>query len=85
MLFGLFVRDVPRALAVASAITALVVYLGMSLAKISSYANNPAVLSACAILASLAVIGVGVAVVRLRARLGAAHRAGARRVEGVNV
>lgn len=64
VVFGLFVSRVPAGLAMASAATAVVVYLGMSLGKVTSLSNNPAVLSACAIVLSTLVLGVGLLLTR---------------------
>jgi sodium/pantothenate symporter len=68
MLFGMFSKKIPTGLAIASAATALVVYLGMSFGKVTSLHNNPAVLSACSIFASTAVMAVGALVQRVTLR-----------------
>jgi len=78
MLFGMFSTKatVTRLMAALSAGTALVVYVGMSLFKVTSMHNNPAVLSAFSIIASLAVMVVGVGYRRITLR------SARRRVEG---
>ena len=78
MAFGMFTRLATTTAATASAATALVVYLGMSIFEISSLHNNPAVLSACAIVASTTVMLVGVAARRQ------SIRAARRRIERVS-
>ena len=61
MLFGMFVKSVTPLTALISAATAVVVYVGMSLFKVTALHNNPAVLSTFAILTSTAVIAIGIA------------------------
>jgi len=60
VLFGMFSRRASRGLALAAALTALVVHFGMYYGKISMYHNNPAVPAACAIVASTLVMAMGV-------------------------
>jgi len=60
VLFGMFSRRASRGLALAAALTALVVHFGMYYGKISMYHNNPAVPAACAIMASTLVMAMGV-------------------------
>lgn len=77
MLFGMFGGKLVTArLAAVSAVTALVVYVGMSAGQVTSMHNNPAVLSAFSIIGSVAVMLLGLARGRLRLR------AARRRVEG---
>jgi SSS family solute:Na+ symporter/sodium/pantothenate symporter len=64
VLFGMFSRRASKGLALAAALTALIVHFGMYYGKISMYHNNPAVPAACAIVASTLVMAVGVAVRR---------------------
>ncbi len=64
MLFGVLTPDAPRGAAVASAAVAVVTYLGLYFGKVGAYANNPAVLSASALVASTVVMGVGLLVAR---------------------
>lgn len=66
MLFGLRGGRIPAALVSAAALVAVFVYVGMSLGKLTSMHNNPAVLSAFSILASTGVLAVGTLVQRLR-------------------
>jgi len=61
VVFGLFARSVSAPLAIASALSAVVVYVGISLGQLGPMHNNPAVLSAFAILTSTLVLGAGVA------------------------
>ncbi len=65
MLFGMFLPAVPRGLAMAAALGALVIYLGMSLLQLTPLSNNPAVLSACAIFGSTALMAAGAVLPRL--------------------
>ncbi len=53
---GMFLPSVSRGAITASAVTAVAVYVGLSIGKISIYSNNPGVLAASAILASCAVV-----------------------------
>jgi SSS family solute:Na+ symporter/sodium/pantothenate symporter len=62
MLFGMFLkRVVTSRVAILSAASAVVVYVGMSALKVTSMHNNPAVLSAFAIMTSLLVMVIGIA------------------------
>lgn len=72
MLFGLRGGRIPAALVTAAALVAVFVYVGMSLGKVTSMHNNPAVLSAFSILASTGVMAVGTLVQRLRQGSGGA-------------
>lgn len=54
--FGMFSKSVSARAAILSALTAVAVYLGMSLGQLTSMHNNPAVLSACSILSSTLVM-----------------------------
>jgi len=80
MLFGMFTRTAVTArLATLSALTALTVYIGMSAAQLTSMHNNPAVLSAFSIIASVSVMLLGMAYRTLSLR--AARRRGWNRPE----
>ena len=57
VLFGLFGKRTTAGAAMAAAITAVAVYVGLSLLRPFALANNPAVLSTCSIAASTLVMG----------------------------
>ncbi len=76
VLFGLFGKGGSARTASASAITAVVIYVGLSLGKPFVLANNPAVLSACAIMASMLVMAGGVLLERRGVKAGMAGAAG---------
>jgi sodium/pantothenate symporter len=60
VLFGVFwKKEVPRNLVLAASITALFVHFGMYYGGVTMYHNNPAVPATCAILASTAILGLG--------------------------
>jgi sodium/pantothenate symporter len=60
VLFGIFSRRATGGLALAAALTALVVHFGMYYGGITRYHNNPAVPAACALVLSTAVMAAGV-------------------------
>ncbi len=60
VLFGIFSRRATGGLALAAALTALVVHFGMYYGGITRYHNNPAVPATCALVLSTAVMAVGV-------------------------
>jgi SSS family solute:Na+ symporter/sodium/pantothenate symporter len=60
----MFSRRASKSLALAAALTALVIHFGMYYGKLTMYHNNPAVPAACAIVASTLVMAVGVALRR---------------------
>ena len=64
VLFGMFSRRASKGLALAAALTALVVHFGMYYGKLTMYHNNPAVPAATAIIASTLVMAIGVALRR---------------------
>ena len=64
VLFGLFGKATATRAAIIASITAVAVYVGLSLLRPFPMANNPAVLSTCSILASTAVMGLGALVSR---------------------
>ena len=71
VVFGLFTKFVNSTLALASAISAVVVYVGVSLGELLPMHNNPAVLSTLAIVTSTLVMGAGWAYQRMSGRNGA--------------
>ena len=60
VVFGLFARSVGPRLAIASALSAVLVYVGVARGELLPMYNNPAVLSTFAILTSTLVMGAGV-------------------------
>lgn len=66
MLFGIFLEDVSARLAGAGAATAVATYLGLWACQVTRFSNNPAVLSASALVASAAVMAAGLAWARAR-------------------
>lgn len=88
ILAGIFLRRVHKGWVFAASLTALAVHFGMYYLELTRYHNNPAVPATFAILASLAVLGVGllaggrgvepaVAAARAPQRVGAGVGAGA--------
>jgi sodium/pantothenate symporter len=60
VLYGVFWKgDAPRNLVLLSSATALIIHLGMYYGGITMYHNNPAVPATCGILASTAILGIG--------------------------
>ena len=70
VVFGLFSSRVTSGLALAAAISAVVVYVGISVGQLGFMHNNPAVLSACSIVTSTLVMAAGVVHSRLTRRNG---------------
>lgn len=66
MLFGMSGARVPAVVVLTASVVAVGVYVGMSLGKVTSMHNNPAVLSTFSILSSTGVMAVGTLVSRLR-------------------
>jgi SSS family solute:Na+ symporter/sodium/pantothenate symporter len=62
VLFGMFTRRATKGLALAAAVTALMVHFGMYYGEITMYHNNPAVPAATALVISTLIMAVGVAV-----------------------
>ncbi len=58
MAAGMFLPSVSTRAITAGVITAIVVYLGLSLGQVTRYSNNPGVLAASAILAACVVVGL---------------------------
>ncbi len=58
---GMFLPSVTKSAITVSVVTAVAVYLGLSLGKVTAYSNNPGVLAAAAILTSCLVVAASLA------------------------